>query len=204
MSRNLPNQITFARLLMSIVFFVLLAQFDAADPEPRRGLLHVAFWLFCVAGATDILDGYLARKYKAESSLGRVLDPFVDKILVCGAFIFYIGPGFVDATGQSVSGVAPWMVLLIIGRELLVSVLRGVVEAKGAAFGASGAGKLKMAIQSTTAGWVMATESFLHDGHPFWVQGQMIAIYATVAITLYSIYVYVRRAYVVLGEPSRA
>ncbi len=204
MSRNLPNQITFSRLLIAIVFFVLLTQFDAADPEPRRGLLHVCFWLFCVAGATDVLDGYLARKYKVESSLGRILDPFVDKILVCGAFVFFVGPGFVDASGASVSHVAPWMVVLILGRELLVTGLRGVAEGKGAAFGAIGVGKLKMLFQSITAGWVMATESLLHDVHWFWDEGQVVAIYVTVAITAYSAYVYVRRAYSVLREPARA
>ena len=96
------------------------------------------------------------------------------------------------------------MVVLILGRELLVSVLRGAVEAQGAAFGASGVGKIKMFVQSVTAGWVMATESFLRDAHVFWHHGKVVAIWVTVAITTYSMFVYVRRAYGVLREPAHA
>ena len=206
MSRNLPNQVTVARLGMAIVFFVLLAQYHAADPEPKRTLLGVCFWLFVVAGLSDIVDGYLARKYQAETSFGRILDPVVDKVLVCGAFVFFIGPGFIGADGTSVSGVAPWMVVLILGRELLVTSIRGVAESQGTAFGANVVGKLKMFCQSFTAGWVMAIEAYPDGmfGHPFWAYGRQVMIYATVVVTALSIFVYVQRAVSVLRETRNA
>ena len=103
---NVPNQLTVSRLLLSIALFVLI------------GLEYylASFFVFAVAAGTDWLDGYWARKYGQVTTLGRILDPFVDKIIVCGTFIFLAAvPG---------SGVAAWMAVLIVGRELLVTALR--------------------------------------------------------------------------------
>lgn len=127
-------------------------------------------------------------------------------MLVCGAFVFLIGPGFVGADGTSVTGIAPWMVVLILGRELLVTSLRGVAESQGKAFGANAVGKLKMLCQSVAAGWVMATEAFPDQGfgHPFWVRGQSVMIAVAVGVTALSIFVYVHRAVGALREASRA
>ncbi len=139
---NLPNQITIARLFLSIVFMALLAQYEYADTRSR--LLDWCAAIFIVAALTDWLDGYLARRSNQVTALGRVLDPFVDKILVCGAFMLFIGSGFVNHDGVNVTGVAPWMVIVIVGRELLVSGLRGFSESRGQSFGASMHGKAKM------------------------------------------------------------
>ena len=143
---NLPNQITIARLGLSIVFFVLLSQY--AHRTPRPGMLDVAALIFIVAAATDFLDGYLARKRHQVTALGRVLDPLVDKVLICGAFILLSGRAFVDASGQNVTEVQAWMVVLIVGREMLVTGLRGFNESIGKSFGASVYGKVKMWMQS--------------------------------------------------------
>ena len=92
-----------------------------------------------VGASTDWLDGYWARKYGQVTTLGRILDPFVDKIIVCGTFIFLAAiPG---------SGVVPWMAVLIVGRELLVTALRSFLEGEGADFSAMMSGKLKMLVQ---------------------------------------------------------
>src|SRR5262245_52723785 len=125
---NIPNQITIGRLFLAVVFCVLLAQYSATQHATRGWMLEWCFWIFIVAAVSDIVDGYLARLQNQVTSFGRVLDPFVDKVLVGGAFILLSGPNFVGADGRSVTGVAPWMVVLIIGRELLVTSLRGVSE----------------------------------------------------------------------------
>ena len=79
-----------ARLGLAVVFFVLLSQYSQRLPKPW--MLDAAAVMFIVAAATDIVDGYIARKRGLVTSLGRVLDPLVDKMLVCGAFILFVGP----------------------------------------------------------------------------------------------------------------
>ena len=92
-SLNLPNLITLSRLLLAFVLFALIYV---------EALWITAAVLFVVAAATDALDGYIARKYGTITALGRILDPFVDKIIVCGAFVFLLDKKvFVDLeTGQ--------------------------------------------------------------------------------------------------------
>jgi CDP-diacylglycerol--glycerol-3-phosphate 3-phosphatidyltransferase len=146
---NLPNRITLARLVLAIVFCILLTQYSQQSPKPL--LLDVAAGIFILAAATDFLDGYLARKYGQVTALGRVMDPLVDKVLVCGAFILFVGTNFVDEDGRNATGVSAWMVVVIVGRELLVTGLRGFNEGQGRAFGAGLHGKIKMWMQSIAA-----------------------------------------------------
>ncbi len=198
---NLPNQITIARLLVAIVFFVCLAQFSAQAPEPRLWLLDVCAALFFVAGLTDIVDGYLARKQNQETSFGRVIDPFVDKMLVIGAYVFLAGDGFVDQSGLKVSDVAGWMVVVILGRELLVTSLRGVTEASGQAFAATVYGKVKMFVQSTAVMWVLLT--LAHRGLPaFLIACRPLVVYLAVVVTVLSVIPYLRMARGVLMHTS--
>ncbi len=150
---NLPNQITIARLILAVLFFILISRFNIRDPDP--GILDICLTLFVVACLTDWLDGYLARRNNQVTALGRVLDPFVDKVLVCGAFVFFAGADFVDSAGHNVTGVAPWMVVVIIGRELLVTGLRGFSEAQGRPFAADVFGKVKTITQMVTASVIM-------------------------------------------------
>ena len=150
---NLPNQITIARLILAVLFFILISRFDARDPDPA--ILNICLIMFIVACLTDWLDGYLARRTNQVTALGRVLDPFVDKVLVCGAFVFFAGAGFVDSAGHNVTAVAPWMVVVIVGRELLVTGLRGFSEAQGRPFAADVLGKIKTITQMITASVIM-------------------------------------------------
>ncbi len=116
MSMNLPNQITIARLVVSLIVFVLI---------PLR-YFQGAMLFFLIAALTDWLDGYLARKHGLVTQLGRILDPFADKILISGAFIFLAAePG---------SQIAAWMAVVVVGRELLVTALRSFLEQQGAGF----------------------------------------------------------------------
>lgn len=191
---NLPNRITLARLGLAIIFFILLAQYS--QRAPSVGLLDAAVVLFVVAASTDILDGYIARKRGLETPLGRVLDPFVDKVLVCGAFILYAGPGFVDADGKNVTGIDGWMVVVIVGRELLVTGLRGFSESKGESFAASLHGKMKMWVQSITAPALLLIVGLELRGH---LNGagetiKVALVWLTVVVTALSTVQYIIRA----------
>ena len=126
---NVPNLLTTLRFLLAISVFVLLAY-----EQYWSGLVA-----FTVAAATDWMDGYWARKYGQVTKLGRIFDPFVDKIIICGTFIALV------AITESM--VAPWMAIVIVGRELLVTSLRGMIEGGGGDFSARWSGKWKMVLQ---------------------------------------------------------
>lgn len=129
---NLPNAITFSRLLLAAVFVWALDRGGAA------GSL-VALVTFSVAAATDWLDGYLARKLGLVTPLGKLLDPLADKILVCAAFVF-----------MSTLGFAPvWVTALIIAREFLVTGLRQIAVEAGQVLAADRLGKWKTTFQLT-------------------------------------------------------
>lgn len=202
MKVNLPNQITFARLLLSVVVMVLLSRYEFT--AARSVMLDWCVVIFVVAALTDWLDGYLARRNNQVTALGRVLDPFVDKILVCGAFVLLAGPGFVNDEGVNVTCVAPWMVIVIVGRELLVSGLRGFSESQGQSFGASIHGKAKMWIQSTTAPliilFVAHPQTLLTNPTVAWVPS--VLAWITVVVTIASLVSYLFRAKHILLEAS--
>lgn len=201
---NLPNQITLGRLLLAIVFFVLLSQYS--QKEPRSGMLDVAAVIFIIAAVSDILDGYLARKRGEVTALGRVLDPLVDKVLVCGAFILLAGRPFFDATGRNVTEVSAWMVVIIVGRELLVTGLRGFNESIGIPFGASVYGKIKMWMQSIAALAILlivAHEESLALGDAA-AALKKILVWLTVLATALSMIVYLVRSKHILDESAPA
>lgn len=199
-SINLPNKITIARLGLAIVFFVLLSQYSHRSPS--SWLLDTSAALFVVAAATDILDGYLARKHGQITALGKVLDPLVDKVLVCGAFILFIGTGFVDETGRNVTEVQAWMVVVIVGRELLVTGLRGFNASMGKSFAASLHGKLKMWMQSIAVPVILmlvAHEEGLSLGAAtYWIKA--ILVWLTVVVTLLSMTQYLAKSRFILDE----
>jgi CDP-diacylglycerol--glycerol-3-phosphate 3-phosphatidyltransferase len=153
MHRNLPNIITMARLVMAGGFFLVLNSYRY--PAGPQWVLLLAIVIFILAAATDWLDGYLARKWQVESTFGRIMDPFCDKVLVLGAFIYLSGTRFIDpvAVKQNeymtmTTGIYAWMVVLMLARELLVTGIRGELESQGVKFGANFWGKLKMILQS--------------------------------------------------------
>jgi CDP-diacylglycerol--glycerol-3-phosphate 3-phosphatidyltransferase len=165
MNWKLPNQLTIARIGLAGGFFALLGLYDASSPNSAL-LMNAAFVLYIVAGITDVLDGYFARKWNITSAFGRIADPFVDKVLVIGAFVMLAGRNFAMSppplppttpfeyglshwiTGHMASAVQAWMVVVILSRELLVSAVRGYSESQGIKFAATPAGKIKMFVQS--------------------------------------------------------
>lgn len=146
-----PNALTGVRLLLTAGFVALLSL------EPPRLLIAAA--LFAVAAATDAIDGFLARRWDAVSRLGRIADPFADKILVLGAFVVLAGPNLAPLTG-----VAPWMAVVILARELLVTSIRGLYEAEGHDFSAGLSGKLKMAAQSVAVPLILLAAEWQRIG----------------------------------------
>ncbi len=199
---NLPNQITLARLVLAIIFFCLVGAFEWPRRAEQAWMIEVAFWLFIVAALSDILDGYLARKQNQVTSFGRILDPFVDKILVCGGFILLLGPGYHDSSGTSVTGLAPWMVVVMIAREFLVTSLRGFSEAAGTPYAANLWGKVKMLLQSITIPLILKS---IHawQGVDWVVTVRTGMIWVTVAVTILSVGSYLVASRQALSQRAR-
>jgi CDP-diacylglycerol---glycerol-3-phosphate 3-phosphatidyltransferase len=189
---NLPNQITLARLGLAVVFFVLLTWFNATKLADQRWLLNVCFWIFLLAAVTDIIDGLVARLLRSVTSFGRILDPVVDKVMVCGAFVLFASEHFWDSQRNfNITGVQPWMVLVIVTRELLVSAVRSHAEGEGQPFGAIWIGKLKMLVQSTTVCAVLAQLAWKLDAlEPV----RIGLVWLTVIVTALSAVSYILRA----------
>jgi CDP-diacylglycerol--glycerol-3-phosphate 3-phosphatidyltransferase len=157
---HFPNILTGLRLLIAAAFFVLLSvwEYPARDLirniNPRAPVTPylVAALLFGLAAITDAIDGPLARRWKVVSKFGRIMDPFADKVLVIGGLVILAGPQFnallPDGTDFHVSGIKPWMVVVVLGRELLVTSIRAVLESDGIDFSANWFGKAKMILQA--------------------------------------------------------
>jgi CDP-diacylglycerol--glycerol-3-phosphate 3-phosphatidyltransferase len=189
---NLPNQITLARLVLVVLFVALLSCFEAAHLPEQRWLLQVGFWVFLVAALGDVLDGLVARMLRSVTSFGRILDPVVDKVMVCGAFLLFASPHFWDAGHNlNLTGVHPWMVIVILTRELLVSAVRSHAEAEGQEFGALWVGKLKMFIQSGTVCVILAHLAWQLDAL---TPVRTACVWLTVVFTALSAVSYVHRA----------
>ncbi len=187
-SWNLPNLITVSRFLLALVLFVLI---------DLDGWWRVAAVLFVFAALTDVLDGYLARKYGQITVLGRIMDPFVDKIIVLGAFIFLQG----KQSGDLHSGVTASMTFIILAREMFVTSLRAILEQYGLDFSAKWSGKLKMFLQSATVPICLLSlsEPFLQSisgwlNHEQFLLFRDVMLWGTVTFTLYSGIEYVVRA----------
>jgi len=176
---NVPNILTSVRLLLAVVVFVLipLKAYDAA------------LVLFLIAASTDWIDGWYARRYQQVTKLGRILDPFVDKIIICGSFIMLA----VEMRELSAAS-WPWyarvsggLAVLVVGREMLVTALRGFIEQQGGDFSAMMAGKLKMVFQCAA---VIASLLALRqepDVAPAWLLWSLvISIWLSVVSTVYS------------------
>lgn len=190
MYRTLPNQITVLRLVLACVFFLVLNLYRY--PHECRAALPWTIAIFLVAVFTDWLDGYLARRWKAESTFGRIMDPFCDKVLIIGAFVYLSGPRFVDPKAVAneefftmISGVYPWMATVILARELLVTNIRGEMEDMGVKFGANLFGKLKMVLQSTAIPTVLFIV-YLGPRGTWLAHVRDALVYATVIVTVLS------------------
>ena len=145
---NVPNLLSLSRLPLAVALFACITW------EAWAAGLAV----FAAAAVTDWADGWWARRYGPLTAVGRSLDPLTDKVLVGGAFIYLI-----PVEG---AGVAPWIATVVVSRELLVTGLRGIVEATGQTFGADWFGKVKMVLQCAVVVGVLLTLTLRDGGHP--------------------------------------
>lgn len=188
---NVANQLTASRLVLAVVLFVLIA-------------MHAWLWcilVFAVAAATDWFDGYLARKQGLASTLGRVFDPLVDKVLVGGAFIFLLG------LPSDQTGILPWMVTVVVARELIINALRNYLESQGVVFGADWLGKLKMGLQCAVLLGVFLVRYLADTGGDenvvhFFTLVREALIYSMIVITALSGLQYLWRAVALVTRPE--
>lgn len=135
---NLPNSITLSRIAMiPLLLWILSPHFPLQGPNGEQEIL--ASVLFVLASITDGLDGYLARKRSQITTMGMLLDPIADKIMVTGALIALVA--------YIPSVVKVWIVVVIISREFLISGLRSIASTEGFTIQASDLGKLKTVVQ---------------------------------------------------------
>jgi CDP-diacylglycerol--glycerol-3-phosphate 3-phosphatidyltransferase len=184
MLKQIPNILTLGRFVLTVVFLVMLLY--SPQVQDKSFFLDIAFTLFVIAGLTDIIDGKIARSLNVASKFGRMMDPLADKVLVCGSFIcfailkepklFSFSPTALAVIQWSVAGV-------LILRELYVTVLRHVAEAKGINFAATASGKLKMFLQSFAIGTVIIKMAHVQTaawGYWFTTVTYLLMIAATV------------------------
>ena len=175
---NLPNSITLSRIASVPLLIWIMSPYGLhtlGDHHATHGLLGgeqeiAASVIFIAASITDGLDGYLARRRKQITTMGMLLDPLADKLMVATAYILLVAytPGLVP----------PWIAVLVIGREFLVSGLRSIASAEGFTIEASEIGKLKTVIQI-----VSVVAALLAHRWDYWNWGGFIVAVHLIAVT---------------------
>jgi CDP-diacylglycerol--glycerol-3-phosphate 3-phosphatidyltransferase len=162
MLKSLPNILTLMRLGLTAVFLIMILYYPGVSHPVVY--LNLTFLLFVITGLTDIVDGYVARRFNAVSKFGRIVDPLADKVLVCGAFICLaiIGePRLFGLSATSLAIVHWFIVVVLVAREAYVTILRHIAEAKGINFAATKSGKFKMMTQSFAIGTVLVKMAYV-------------------------------------------
>ncbi|QDU98483.1 CDP-diacylglycerol--glycerol-3-phosphate 3-phosphatidyltransferase [Lignipirellula cremea] len=178
---NVPNALTAARFVLALVVFALI---------PLEQYL-AALIIFIIAASTDWVDGWWARKYNQSTKFGRMFDPFVDKIIICGVFVFLAAaPNTGKFAWTPDSGIHAWMAVLVVGREMLVTALRSMIEQEGSDFSAKYAGKLKMVFQCVAVGASLVTLRWFAEQAaplPLWIAYTLHgSVWLAILSTLYS------------------
>ena len=189
---NLPNSITLLRLVLTAAVFVCLEL--VADPvRPDKALVWIAWVLFLIAAFSDVLDGYLARKWNLVTAFGRVADPFADKVLIAGSLVTLL------QFPSACTVLTTWYVVIVIAREFLVTAIRGVVEASGRPFPADRLGKWKMVSQCWTVGALLTMVA----GHDTLLWAAQWGFWVSLVLTVVSGLNYVIKARDVLFGGAR-
>jgi CDP-diacylglycerol--glycerol-3-phosphate 3-phosphatidyltransferase len=176
---TVPNVLSAARLAISIACFGAI----------ERAAWGWAFGLFLAAALTDWVDGWWARRFGQISRLGRIFDPLVDKVLVCGAFVLL-------AARAGESAIAPWMAVVVVVRELVVTAVRAEMERMGHDFSAGLSGKLKMVLQCAAVALELAARQWAEaaPGGASLPTAASVAAWAAVATTAWSGIEYLAKA----------
>ncbi len=185
MWKSVPNILTFIRLGLTFIFLAMVLYWPHVMDRPW--FLDIAFVLFVIAGLTDVVDGHIARRWNATSKFGRMIDPLVDKVLVCGAFICFalIGVPQLFDWGPTPLAIIHWGIVgILLLREVYVTVLRHVAEARGINFAAVKLGKIKMFVQVFAIGTVLIKVAHVPAAWGHWFT--MVVFVLMVAITVAS------------------
>ena len=162
---NIPLYITLFRILcIPILVILLLSRFNGQE--------FIALAVFVLAALTDIADGVLARRTQKTTTMGELLDPIADKLLISSALICLVGLG----------SVAPWMVVIIIGREFAVSGFRAIASSRGINISSSTLGKIKMWCEAITVGLLILGKKNLGN---FYILAQ-IGLWIVIVVVLIS------------------
>lgn len=145
----MPNLLSLFRIAI-IPLLVYLLTFS----DPKTAL--VTAFLFLIASATDFFDGYLARRHRAVSNLGKILDPVADKLIIVAALIMLAA---MDRAGEP--SVPAWLVVIVVARETAVTVLRGIALAEGIVMEAEELGKYKFTLQALSVFALMVHYTYL-------------------------------------------
>ncbi len=191
---NLPNLITYLRMILSPLLVI-------SYYLPYRHAHVLAMALFVVAGITDWLDGYLARKLNQSSPFGAFLDPVADKLIVATALVLLVADDTVRTQVYDPRLFAI-VVLIIIGREIAVSALREWMAGAGksASVAVSIMGKLKTMAQMVAIIFLLLGQSVL--GFNLFTLGEVL-LYVAGGLTLWSMFVYLRAAWPELIRPEK-
>ena len=217
MTWNIPNILTVARIIMSVILFVMISLYDHSA-QWTESLMACAFVLFLFCVLTDFLDGAIARAMNQVTTFGRIADPFVDKILIVGAYIIFASPIFANEdpamiesfigglphwmAGKNITCVQTWMVLVILAREFLVSAIRGYSESQGIEYPSSMIGKVKMFIQSFTVGAIIFCLAW-GDGVAWCCIIRTIAVWISVLATAASGIIYISKSKVLFQSQAK-
>ena len=185
--RHIPNALTVGRIVLTLIFLGLIVYAPKTGQAKPANLLLGAFILFVVTGLTDIVDGYLARKFEVTSKFGRTMDPLADKFLVCGAFFCFAWvnqPKMVCFDFSEITmDIIRWgTAVIIFAREVIVQTLRHIAESRGVQFGAIWSGKLKMFLQSFGIGTVIIQWAYVYRpwGDWFTIITYGLMVFATI------------------------
>lgn len=175
---NLPNKLTIFRIiLIPVILVFIISDFINLDMQFKR---YIATTLFIFACITDCIDGYIARKYNLITNFGKFMDPLADKILVISLMIAII------TMKDSVVNLSPWVVIIIIAREFLVTGFRIIAIEKNLVISAGNSGKIKTVLQM-----FMVIFLLLNFNNNIFINITNILIISSVILTVYSLAEYI-------------
>lgn len=182
-NKNLPNQLTMGRIFAIPVFIVLLLM----------GHNIIATIIFILAALTDMLDGKIARKYNLVTNFGKLMDPLADKLLTMAAFICFVDLGWIPG----------WMVIVILGREFIITGIRQVAAAEGIVIAAGWSGKIKTVCQMVAIPLIMLN-NWPFSMLPFPCPVDQIMLWAALVMTIWSGLEYIIKNRQVLSMKNKA
>lgn len=180
---NVPNKLTILRVIMIpvLIVFMIWKSFPYSD--------IIAATVFIIACITDFFDGYIARKCNLVTTFGKFMDPLADKLLVCSAMICFVA--------DPDCPIPVWVVIVIIGREFIISGFRLVAAEKGIVIAASYWAKVK-----TTVQMIMSIVLIFNFQNPVFEVIEQVLIYAALVLTVISLFDYIYKNRDVLKDVS--